>query len=1107
LACVVGACSGQPSEGRLTPAEVAAENRAIGLMGQYDFDRAREVFAQLAATHPDRTDLQINLAIATLNRQREGDEETARHLFDEVLKKRPEDVRARFGMGLVLLHDGNAREALPHFAFVADRDRTDAHAIYFAAQCKSQLNDLAGALEGYRAALGINPNLRSAAYGAFRVLQQLDRPDEAQRMLGLFQSLEASPQAQVVEFKYTRMGPLAETRPTGRLQAARSSKPAGPLFERGQLEIEPSSRTITWRRFDAGHPASITAADIDGDGRVDLFIAGAIEDGGAVRNAVLVNRGADGFRLDLEHPLAAVPGVNAALWGDYDNDGLLDVYLCRAGANQLWRQSARGVWVDVTQTSGTAGGGGTTIDGAIFDADHDGDLDLLLIKNDAPSELLNNNGNGTFRALGKTIGLASRPAVGVVVADLDSDRDADVVLLGAAGTNQVLLNDLTWHYHEASAFTALSNSAIAAAVAGDLDADGRPELYTSTASGLSRWTRSSSGVWEPRALARSSALANARQLALVDVDGDGIPEIVGSTADGHWQALTLVERERSTSPEREALAERFVSDGPPIAGWAVAVLDAVHGPAIVAMPADRAGPPVFWRPGTGRFDYVTVSLTGQDKNGARLRSNRSGLGASVAARADSRWTTFPALRMQSGPGQSLQPIAIGMGGEPQIDFAAITWSDGVYQTELALVPGSVRSIEETERQLSSCPVLFAFDGRHFEFVTDLLGVGGMGTPTSPGVYDSPRPRESVLLPDGLLRTATDKPDRFTLKITEPMEEVAYLDFVRLVAYDLPPGWQIVLDERKAISAPEATGEARFFRSERLPFQAIDDQAGDVTKALLIADGVPAPPGVLDRRFIGLTVSHSLTLRFDSPLDAGPGAPLLVADGWIEYPYAQTLFAAWQAGAAFEAPTLDALGADGRWHVVRKKFGYPAGMARRMSVPLGQLPKGTRELRIRTNQEIYWDRLAVAYPEPAPAVMRRDLQLISARVDQPGYAVRNLKADRRPLYDYDGRVPLWDARYPAGNYTRLGPMSELIDAEDGAVAIIGPGEEVHLEFVAPPVPVMEGWSRRFVLDARGWCKDMDLYTKDGSTVEPVPGRRKASAAHLQDAYTIRYESGR
>jgi tetratricopeptide (TPR) repeat protein len=1093
----VSACSTQRSEGGLTPAEIALENRAIGLMGQYDFGRAREVFARLADAHPDRPDLKINLAIATLNRQNDGDDDAARRLFEEVLRTQPDDARAQFGLGLVLLHDGNARDALLHFDAVASRDRADAYAAYFAAQCKAQLNDLGGALEGYQRALAANPNIRSAAYGAFRALQQLGREEEAQRMLDLFQSLETSPQAQVVEFKYTRMGPLAEVRPAGRPLRDRAAKPAGPIFERTTIKLVSPARPVSWRRFDAAHAASITAADIDGDGRIDLFIAGAIEDRGVAKNAVLVNRGVDGFQLDLDHPLAAVPDVNAALWGDYDNDGLLDVYLCRRGANQLWRQTSKGVWADVTLSTGTSGGGGTTVDGAIFDADHDGDLDLLLIKSDGPSQLLNNNGDGTFRALGATVGLSSQPASGVIVADFDNDRDADILIIGAAGANQVLINDLTWRYHQAPAFAALSSSTIAAAVAGDVDADGRLELYTSGAAGLSRWTRSSSGAWAPELIAGSSALANTRQLALVDVDGDGVAEIVGTTPEGRWQVLKLTEPAPST----------FVSDGPPIAGWSVAALDAARGPSIVAMPADAAGPPVVWRPGSGRFDYVTVSLTGQDKSGARLRSNRSGVGASVAARADSHWTTFPALRTQSGPGQSLQPIQFGTRGEPQVDFVAITWSDGVYQTELAIAPGQLRVIEETERQLSSCPVLFAYDGRHFAFVTDLLGVGGMGTPTSPGVYDAPRPRESVLLPDGLLRSDTDHSNRLALKITEPMEEVAYLDSARLFVYDLPPGWQMVLDERKAISAPEATGEPRFFRTERLPLQALDDKAGDVTRAILTADGAAAPTGGLDRRFIGLTAPHSLTLRFETPIDDGPGAPMLVADGWIEYPYAQTLFAAWQAGVSYEAPTIDARGEDGRWQVVRKEFGYPAGMARRMSVPLGKLPKGTRELRLRTNQEIYWDRLAVAYAESAPVASRGELRLVSARVDRTGYAIRDLKDDRRPLYDYEGRVPLWDARYPAGAYTRVGPMTELVAEEDGALAIIGPGEEIHLEFAAPELAVKPGWTRRYVLDARGWCKDMDLYTRDGSTVEPLPGGRTPAAARLQAAYTNRYESGR
>jgi Tfp pilus assembly protein PilF len=1090
-------CSRRQAQAQLTRDEIALENRAVGLMGQYNYDAAREIFEKLAAAHPGRADLALDVAIATLNRQREGDADAARRTLETMLRTHPQDVRAHYCLGLLLLNDGRANDAIVHFKFAADHEPGDAHAAYFLAQSRAQAGDFAGALPSYERSLTLNPHLRSAAYGAFRALQRLGRAADAERMLARFRDLEGNPQSEVVEFKYTRMGRLAEATTLDAAPPARSPRPAGPVFERTTLPLATAPASVAWHRFDRSAPASITAADIDGDGRIDLFVAGAIEDGGVRKNAVLLNRGPAGFTLDLAHPLAAVPDVNAALWGDYDNDGLTDVYLCRRGANQLWRQTAAGSWSNVTTAARADGGGGNTIDGAMVDADHDGDLDLLLLKSDGPTELLNNNGDGTFRPLGARIGLGAAPARGVVVADLDADRDADIIVIAASTSHQVLVNDRTWQYHRGEGFDRFVSTPMAAAVAGDLDADGRVELYTSGADGISQWTRGASSAWERRLLPHTDGLANAAQLALADVDGDGRLELVATAADGRWQALAI-------SPAGETTVA-FAGDGAPVAGWSLALLDATRGPTLVAMPADAGGAPIAWRPGAGRFEFVAMAPTGQDRSGNRLRSNRSGIGAAIAARADSRWTALSTLRSQSGFGQSLQPVAIGTGGEPQIDFVAITWSDGVLQTELALQPGDVRRIEETERQLSSCPVLFAFDGRHFAFVTDLLGVGGMGTPSSPGVYDPPRPRESLLLPDGLLRPRAGGLGRLELKITEPMEEVAYLDSAKLVAYDLPPGWQMVLDERKAISPPEATGEPRFFQVERLPVQAIDERGVDVTKAILSADGVAAPPGTLDRRFIGLSADHSIVLRFDQPLDEH-GEAMLVADGWVEYPYAQTLFAAWQAGAAYRAPTIDARGEDGRWHTVRPEFGFPAGMPRRMSVPLGRLPRGTRELRVRTTQEIYWDRLAVGFNAQCPRVSRQVLPLTAARLIRSGFAVRELRDGRRPSYDYDRRVPLWDTRYASGRYTAEGAITELVADEDGALAIFGPGEEVHLEFAAPAAGPAPGWTRRYVLEARGWCKDMDLYTRDGDTVEPLPGRRGARAARLQQMYTTRYESG-
>ncbi len=268
-------------------------------------------------------------------------------------------------------------------------------------------------------------------------------------------------------------------------------------------------------------------------------------------------------------------------------------------------------------------------------------------------------------------------------------------------------------------------------------------------------------------------------------------------------------------------------------------------------------------------------------------------------------------------------------------------------------------------------------------------------------------------------------------------------------------------------------------------------------------------GELDRRFIGrLRGEHILTLEFDEALNWLGRRLVLVADGWVEYPYSSTSFAAWQAGADYRAPTLEARGADGRWTVVLEQFGYPAGMPRQISVPLPELPAGTEALRLRSNQEIYWDRVIVVAAEVTEEIIRRDLELLSARVEQTGFARRSTGSEHLPHYDYDQRVPIWDTRVQPGFYTEFGEALELVAAADDALAIFGPGEEIHLEFEAPTEAPPEEWTRVFVLEAEGWCKDMDLYTRDGSTLDPVPtaGRASSTTAMLCSTYNTRWSGG-
>jgi hypothetical protein len=338
-----------------------------------------------------------------------------------------------------------------------------------------------------------------------------------------------------------------------------------------------------------------------------------------------------------------------------------------------------------------------------------------------------------------------------------------------------------------------------------------------------------------------------------------------------------------------------------------------------------------------------------------------------------------------------------------------------------------------------------------------------------------------------------------------MEESAYVDALRLHVYDLPPGWSMALDERFAAGAPEPTGEPVFYRRAVAPRRAVDARGADVTSALLERDLEAPPVGMRDRRFIGLLAAPQvLTLEFDAALDVGDGRPVLVADGWVEYPYSQTVFAAWQAGVRYEAPTLEARGRDGRWRTVHAQFGYPAGMPREMSLPLGALPAGTDALRLSTNQEIYWDRIRVAFAEPLPEARVEVLEPALGELRKTGFARRTTGAQRVPDYDYAERTPFQDTKYQTGFYTRFGDVLPLIAEVDDALAIIGPGEETHFEFDAG-AGAPAGWRRELVLEARGYAKDMDLYTAHGETVGPLPLRAGATAGPARKALHARYNT--
>ncbi|MHC4247354.1 MAG: FG-GAP repeat domain-containing protein, partial [Planctomycetota bacterium] len=241
----------------------------------------------------------------------------------------------------------------------------------------------------------------------------------------------------------------------------------------------------------------------------------------------------DGYRPVADHPLARVDGVRFAAFADVDGDGRTDAYLGRRGPNRLFLRTETGDWMDATGTSGTEDGDHDTTDARFVDADHDGDLDILLANADGPANLLNNDRDGGFTSIAGTIGLdAATGGVRVLSADLDGTRDLDLLVIRDAPPHLVLLNDRLWNYRaDDAAFERIRQADLVLATSGDLDGDGVMDLVTCDRSGdIHRWARDEAGIFDSTVL--HSFDAPPANLAMLDPDGDGRFEIVTNSTLG-----------------------------------------------------------------------------------------------------------------------------------------------------------------------------------------------------------------------------------------------------------------------------------------------------------------------------------------------------------------------------------------------------------------------------------------------------------------------------------------------------------------------------------------------------------------------------------------------
>lgn len=193
--------------------------------------------------------------------------------------------------------------------------------------------------------------------------------------------------------------------------------------------------------------------DYDNDGYLDLIIT----DFHLTHNNSLIHNNGDGTfeRIDdspISLETASSLGVN---WVDFDGDGDLDVFIANTEHqnNLLYRNDA-GIFVKIT-TGPIVNDGGTSVGGTWGDYDNDGDYDLFVTNSSDqhPNFLYDNNGDGTFvKNTSSVLVQDSSNSHGATWCDYDNDGDLDLMVANNLGANFLYSNNGSGN------FTKLANS-------------------------------------------------------------------------------------------------------------------------------------------------------------------------------------------------------------------------------------------------------------------------------------------------------------------------------------------------------------------------------------------------------------------------------------------------------------------------------------------------------------------------------------------------------------------------------------------------------------------------------------------------------------------------
>jgi len=282
----------------------------------------------------------------------------------------------------------------------------------------------------------------------------------------------------------------------------------------------------------AGTPWTVAAADVDGDGDLDLIAS--IESNGTISILKGDGHGAFGSRQDYD----ANGGARHVSVADVDRDGDVDLVVCNYGSGtvSVLKNDGNGAF---GSPASFAAGGTYVIESEAADFDGDGDVDLAVADYSTTQvSILLGSGNGTFGAP-TTVTVGSDP-YSLAARDLDGDGAVDLAVADLSSSAVTVL-----YGNGAGGFGSRQDLTTTASPAwieiGDMDGDTRPDIVV-TASG-SHPLQVFPGNRNRTFAARADYATGAPQsFALGDLDADGRLDVV--TANIGQNTATVLRSKR-----------------------------------------------------------------------------------------------------------------------------------------------------------------------------------------------------------------------------------------------------------------------------------------------------------------------------------------------------------------------------------------------------------------------------------------------------------------------------------------------------------------------------------------------------------------------------------